>query len=104
MQVPGGSESRMAQLQGTMEALQKEVEVETVKLQAPRSSESRESRSQLQGDIQAVQKEMASLISQAQPPSQSSIGAEATCPSLFFIACFMEFHPGAAASGHALLI
>ena len=90
-----------------MEALQNEVEVETVKLQAPGSSESRESRarvSQLQGDIQAVQKEMASLISQAQPPSQSSIGAEATYPSLFFIACFMEFHPGAAASGHALLI
>ena len=78
-----------------MEALQKEEEVETAKLQAPGGSESLESRarvSQLQGDIQAVQKELASLISQAQPPSQSGIGAEATYPSLFFIAFFMEFH------------
>ena len=79
-----------------MEALQKEAEVETVKLQAPGSSESRESRarvSQLHGDIQAVQKEMASLISQAQPRSQPSIGAEAIDSSLFLIACFMEFQP-----------
>ena len=80
-----------------MEALQKEVELETVKLQAPGSTESRESRtrvSQLQGDIQAVQKEMVSLISQAQPRSQPSMtnvpavaqtlqtGAEATYTSL----------------------
>ena len=100
-----------------MEALQNEVEVETVKLQAPGSSESRESRarvSQLQGDIQAVQKEMASLISQAQPRSQPSMmnvpavaptlqsGAEATYPSLSH--CLFHGTPfGAVAIGHVLL-